>query len=61
MDTGSDAYDIVEDTNCNASVVLRGEDHDPGGPKVAGIYGSSLEDTYESVFSVPRVSTLTRG
>ena len=61
MDTGSDAYDIVEDTNCNASVVTRGEDHDPGSPKVAGIYGSSLEDTYESVFSVPRVSTLTRG
>ncbi|GMI32613.1 hypothetical protein TrCOL_g880 [Triparma columacea] len=60
ISTCSSDYGIVGEINYDNKEVQSDADHATGAPKLGCIFVSSLEGTYDTVFSVPSASTLTR-
>ena len=58
--TCSNDYGIVGEITYDNNEVQSDKDYATGTPKVGGIFVSTLEGTYDTVFSVPSASTLTR-
>ena len=58
--TCSSDYGIVGEINYDNMEVQSDEGYATGGRKLGHIFVSSLEGTYDTVFSVPSASTLTR-